>query len=274
MGDILKILDEKQIGDGIYNNEAHLEIQEMIHFHYKDLRLFFNKDNFLKVCDLFEQAKKKYLEIGTPEFTEDMISLSNIEFSSKNVGNRLGIEVQKDGTVHIHYNDLRLHLNMGDLLVWFNVFENAANNLPQSLVQEVTINKCWCHEVVDDYVKYLKESCSDNDEESVNSIKIKKIKLETKVQWGDYFKRNLGFIEPKKELIPKDLDLLYLTSVFQSIKKYGYAQGPYLNKYLVVYKNVNGRPYILNAHRLAALITLGYEKIKVYMVDKETNWVG
>jgi len=60
MGNIQKILAERNTGGGFYEDKVRLEIEECIHLHYRDLRLTLNGKDFLTMCKIFKEAEKKY----------------------------------------------------------------------------------------------------------------------------------------------------------------------------------------------------------------------
>jgi hypothetical protein len=273
MGKIKAILKEKEIGHGFYDRSARLEIEECIHFHFNDLRLFLDKNTFLRLCTLFDEAKMKFFQLGAPESTDKMHLLSNTELKKSKIGNRLAVEIQEDGRVHIHYNQLRMHLTLGDLFVFFEVFELASKNIPKDFVKELVFDECDYHEVVNEHLETLK-AYTDGGGNGGISVNPDQLKLDiNKLQsdCGDLSRRNFGLPPEFPKDYSKALDKLYLCALYEYIKKYGYAKGPFKGKYLVAY-DLSEKPYILNSHRLAVLKFLGYKSAKCFLVEKESNW--
>lgn len=272
MGKIKAILKEKEIGPGFYDDSARLEIEECIHFHFNDLRLFLDKNTFLRLCSLFDEAKTKFFALGAPESTDKMHLLANTKLKESKIGNRLAVEIQEDGRVHIHYNQLRIHLTLGDLFVFFEVFEWASKNIPEDFVKELVFDECDYHEVVDEHIRTLKIYAEGgNGGITVSPDHLKRDINRTQSDCGDLSKRNFGLPPLFPKAYPRALDKLYLCALYEYLKKYGYAAGPFEGKYMVAYDSP-GKPYILNAHRLTVLKFLGYKSAKCFLVEKESNW--
>ncbi len=268
MGKINKILKELQCGPGIYDRTARLELEENIHFHLDDLRFFLNKEDFLLLCDMFREAKERYIHLGQPESTKEMHLLSDIVLGEGDVKNRVGIEIQMDSRSHFHYNSLRVHLPLGDLMLWFEVFEQASKNIPDSFVKELTFISCDFHETVYEHLNII-EKYKNGDGFNPEELRVSMNNIESNC--GDIFTRNFGLPPDFPKKFPKAVDHKYLMALYENIKKYGYAEGPYYRKYMVAY-DLKSKPYILNSHRLAVLMALGYKKALFYVVEKESNW--
>lgn len=270
MGHIIKMLQERKTGS-IYNNEAWLEIEECIHFHWRDLRIILSKEDFLGLSKMFRDAEEQYRKLGCPEKMDKMTHLANAKFTGGLARGRLGIEYQKDDTVHVHYHDLRIHFKIADFLIWADVFQEAFYNLPDILIREIEIGQCVYHPVVKEYLKILEEYDMGKHSFTLENpaiIKSKIIDCWSKV--GDYKVRNLGFPQEYPGDVPKELDRQYLIAIYESMKK-GYAKEKYKRCYVVAYK-LRDKIYLTGAHRVASLIHLGYTKIKVYLVEPESNW--
>lgn len=285
MGHINKILKERKIGKGFYDDSIRIELQEAFHIHYKDLRLLFrNPETFEALNKAVTQAYRKWTEMGKPFELKDMALLSDVVLPDSGVGNRLAVELQKDGRVHIHYNDLRVHITTGDLLNWMEVFEQSQWNLINSGISiDIDLNDCDYHDIVDVHLETLNKYNS-NEGLNINDVTYKKenIGLNFKTiknvinnymsSFGSYITRNFG--------LPKDFDAhnnekadkLYLCSLYEVIKEYGYGNENPLTfgKLISAYKKDDGKLYVMNSHRLAVLKYLGYEKVKGYLVEKES----
>jgi hypothetical protein len=273
MGKIQRILKEREIGPGFYDRSARLELEECIHFHFNDLRLFLDKDEFLRLCELFDIAKQKYFALGAPESTDKMHLLANTVLKESSIKNRLAVEIQEDGRVHIHYNQLRMHLTLGDLFLFFEVFEWASKNIPKEYIQELMFDECDCHEVVNEHLETLKAYAEGGGNGGItvhpDDLKVDINKLQS--DCGNLSERNFGLPADFPKPYSKTLDKLYLCALYEFIKRYGYARGPLKGKYMVAY-NLPKKPYILNSHRLAVLKFLGYESARCFRIEKESNW--
>lgn len=268
MGHIKKILNERPISKGVYNDEARLELHECIHFHFRDLRLFFDRDTFIEVSNMFAKARRKYDEMGQPDTLENMAALDTCQLNPSFIGTRLAIELQKNNLVHIHYNDLRIHVNLGDLMAWFEVFEHAYPNIPAEFIQELDLNAHKYHQVVDDHVEFLISHAAgefrvQTPTDVKNRIFIDKFSL------GDYFQRNFGLPKDWPNPTPQVLDYAYLVALDNAIMTNGYAPD---GKYMIAFKLKDGSIQFVNSHRLAVLKALGYKKAKCFVVDAPNDW--
>jgi hypothetical protein len=72
--------------------------------------------------------------------------------------------------------------------------------------------------------------------------------------------------------IPEDLNTRYPYAVYESIKEWGYAKGPFHDDLMPAYQYPNGNVYLKGAHRTAALLVLGYTEIDVLLVAPPAGW--
>lgn len=273
MGHITKILAERETGGGIYDDTARLEIEESIHFHFRDLRLILNKRDFLTLCSTFREAEKKYQQIGQPETTEKMVSLADAPLTPGLSHNRVGLEHQIDQTVHVHYKDLRMHLSTADFLYIASLFAHSAVNLPPSYTKIVSLSNCSYHEVVNKHVAtlraYKEGSYPKVSAEEEQHLREQIIAARSNV--GDFSQRTLGFPDEYPGPVSEYLDNRYLFALYESIRKYGYAGAGYSGQYIVAYQ-LDQETYLTGAHRTAVLLSLEYTDILVYLVKPETGW--
>lgn len=280
MGEIRKILYERECGDGFYDKSARIEIAECVHFHYNDMRLFMNKEVFLKVSDMFAKARKKYDQLGQPDNLEQMVLLDDCVLPENIAKHRIAIEIQKDANVHIHYNDLRIHINLGDLMVWFETFEQANANMPYEYVHVLSFDEVLYHPVVEDHLRFLKAYFEEGKyselnqwAENENSVSIKNKMLERKYDVGNLMHRNFGLPKGWPHPVSKMWEQVYLIVLFQDIRKHGYAQGSLHKKYMTAYEYEDGSVQIINSHRLAVLMALGHTSAICYVVKPDSGWV-
>jgi hypothetical protein len=64
-----------------------------------------------------------------------------------------------------------------------------------------------------------------------------------------------------------DIDKTHLFTIFESIKKYRYGEGPYKYDYIRAERKDNGKIYLTGAHRVACLLKLGYDEVPVVVAN-------
>lgn len=279
MGNIKKILSETIIGNsGLYDDHARLEIQEAVHFHYRDGRYILNKNDFISLCELFNEAYKKYVEIGMPENTKDMVTLANKSLGNSIHSNRIGSELDITSTIHIHYRDLRIHLTKPDYHALFqHIFTgNILLNLTQFEYVNLTDKKIRLHPVVNQYIndlkKYDNNEYEKEDADSVIYYSMIVRECEMMSEPNKKIERGNGFPLNYPKQIPKDIDRKYLFSIYESMKKYGYAEGPFFGQYIIIYKEKPDTLYVKDSHRVACLLHLELTKIRVLVTEPESGW--
>jgi len=262
MGDIKSIYCEREIGKGFYSSTARLEINESVHLHLHDMRFVWNKETFLKMIELFKEAEVKFYELGCPNTTEKMHLLSGVDLPKQLSHNRIAIEEQKDGRVHIHFKDLRIHLGMGDLYVFCETFENAWLSMCMDHSKTVDIKDLKYHPVVDEYIDWLKEY----KDTSENWRWLKRTIAVFKSAVGDYSKRNLGFPEGFPVPIDPKVQRRYLYALYKDIIEKD-IQSP-----IVCYRLKDDSLQVINSHRFAIEKFSGMSSIKVVILEAESNW--
>jgi len=125
MGKIEKILVKNNLPNrDLHNSRVFVDVAENIHFHYREHRIVFSKDEFLSFAKAITdgaEGLKKLVEKGYKEMNNvDTIIVGGSQSKflpvkeptkSKYFDNRIQIEKQKDGQcdiIHIHYRDYRL----------------------------------------------------------------------------------------------------------------------------------------------------------------------
>ncbi len=277
MGNIKEILSETVIGKrGIYNDHARLEIEENIHLHYRDGRYIFKKEDFLILSKLFSDAYQKYQEIGLPETTKENVQLANYGIGQSIHNNRFGCELNHDNTVHTHYRDLRLHLNRPDFHILSDYFHiaNLMLNVCQGELVNLTDQKIRLHPVVYLHIGRLKEY-NNNKYAKENPDDIIKYMLSIKrceSHPDSTIKRDNGLPENYPGKVPEELDKKYLFCIYECIKKYGYAEGPFYGQYINIYKESEYTWYIKDSHRVACLLYLNIINVKALITEPESGW--
>jgi len=279
LGDIKHILYERECGAGCYDKSARLELEECIHYHHNDMRLFMSKDIFLKVSDMFIEARKKYDEIGQPESLDKMVLLSDCVLPENVAKGRIAIEIQRDNRVHIHYNELRVHLELSDLMVWFETFDHGGGNIPYEYTRVLDLDKVKYHPVVDEHVQFLDEYFNQDMHMEMNnwlddysSVHLKNMILERRFDVGDLKTRNFGLPEDFPSLVGQLWDRVYLITLCNEMKKQGYAMGALQKKYMVAYEYEDGTVQVINSHRLSVLKFLKYTNAMCYVVKPDSGW--
>ena len=284
MGKIKEILSESIIGNkGLYNDHARLEINENIHFHYRDGRYVFTKDDFITLHDIFNEAYKKYESIEMPESTKNMIGLSEKPLKDNGFhSNRLGCELNEDNTIHLHYRDLRLHFTIPDFRNFVETLFNAYLTLNVITSNNINLKdkNIRFHPVVYEHIKELKKYDNneypkeDADDVIKYMITIKMIESHPINSKNNTIERKNGFPDKYPQQIPKTLDRKYLFSLYESIKKYGYASGLFNGQYITVYKEKDNHLYVKDSHRAACLLHLGYTNIKAVITEPQSGWIS
>ncbi len=271
MGDIAKMLAERKVGSE--DNTTRLEIEEAIHFHYRDYRILLNKSDFLTLCDMFQSAKKELERLGSPDSTPHMHGLGEANLTQGFATDRLGIEMQRDDTVHIHFRDLRIHIKLADFAYWAQSMWEARRGIPRTYLKRVKIKECVFHPVVYKYIDTLKRVYK-TAKQARDELSVRSELHSFRSNVGDFHTRNMGF---PKEYGTKDspsLDEELLVAITKSIEKFGYAQPntPYEDLNMFAFKLEDGRVFLKGAHRVAALMFLGYDEIDVFLVKPESGW--
>lgn len=287
MGHNINMLEERNAEKGMdENHTARFEIEECVHFHTDDFRFVFTTQEALKIAQMFTEGKKILEDLGSPEYLEHMVQLGGVFLDGKCMHNdRLAAEVTRDGSIHVHLKNLRIHMTPMDFYEFADGMRNALMSLGQHLETEIdiTADNVIIPSIAYNYLDMLKEYYSPGYQgpevpaEKVSELRYK-MKWHKRHPQGDGTKeedlqRKSGYLpKPFPGVIPDSLNEDYLYSMCESIKKWGYASGPFYGDYMPVYKYPNGKIYLKGAHRTAALLHLGITNIKVLMTDAPTGW--
>jgi len=285
MGHNIAILCEKPAERGLdENHTARLEIEECIHFHQDDFRLVWTTEEFLALSDDFFSAAKKLRDIGAPPTTEHMLQLSGRMFDHKCMHHdRIAAELTKDGTIHMHFKNLRLHMTKMDFYEFADGMREALLSLDKimSTTVDITSDSVLKPGVCSEYLEMLDKYCAGEfpkeDYTSMAGLRDLKDWYERHPK-GDNtteadLKREDGMLpSPWCGTPPIDVSRRYLFSLYESVKQWGYAGGPFNGDLMPVYKYENGSTYLKGAHRTAVLLKLGYTDVEVALADKPTGW--
>ena len=156
MGAIKKVLSEKELPEReLHNSRLFVDLSENVHIHHREIRLMFGVEEFFEFTDILrESAKevKKYLK-KHPEYKEQEVfdgllvaggvkrqttplKMSPKPHESKYFPNRLQIELQEESvidSIHIHYRDYRLVMNIETFREMATSMKEALENLEDYL---------------------------------------------------------------------------------------------------------------------------------------------
>jgi hypothetical protein len=158
MGAIKKVLSERNLPEReLHNSRLFVDLSENVHIHHRELRLMFGVEEFFEFTDIVrESAKevKRYLK-KHPEYKEQEVfdgllvaggikrQTSPLQHSpkphqSKYFPDRLQIELQEEqviDSIHIHYRDYRLAMNIETFRELAQGMKEALDNL-ETYLQE------------------------------------------------------------------------------------------------------------------------------------------
>lgn len=156
MGEIKKILDNRELPEReLHNSRLFIDLSENVHIHHREIRLMFGVDEFFEFTDIVKDSAKevkKYLK-KHPEYQEQKIfdgilvagglkrQTSPLQKSpkpheSKYFPNRLQIELQEEkviDSIHVHYRDYRLVMNIETFREFAEGMKKALDNLDNFL---------------------------------------------------------------------------------------------------------------------------------------------
>lgn len=111
MGQIKKIIKTAVVPEPLFNTRLVVELCENVHVHYRNIRLEFDKNEFLILLDAFKQINADdvtQFKFGSDKY-KNLVQKTlppTTEFNA-----RLQIEEQVEGHYHIHYRNLRIECN-------------------------------------------------------------------------------------------------------------------------------------------------------------------
>jgi hypothetical protein len=152
MGEIKKVLDKRELPDReLHNSRLFIDLSENVHIHHREIRLMFGVDEFFEFTDILRDSAKevkRYLK-KHPEYKEQEIfdgilvaggvkrQTSPLQNSpkpneSKYFPNRLQIELQEEkviDSIHVHYRDYRMVMNIDTFKEFAGGMKSALDNL-------------------------------------------------------------------------------------------------------------------------------------------------
>lgn len=284
MGFNVKMLAEKQAAPGLHHGHAlNIEIEECIHFHLEDFRFVWTTQELLKIADAFADAKKFVIDLGTPEYTDRHYTTGSVTFDGPRMHNdRWAVEMTRDGTIHIHNKSLRTHMTQADFYEYATMMGRALLSLNTALKTTINITDTNIRfpSPVSNYIPML-ERYDQGLEEKQKAEDVSRLRDE--VKWyithpkgkettDADLQRPSGMLPSKfPGIVPEELNTRYLFSLYESIKKWGYATGPFYNDLMPAYKYKDGSIYLKGAHRSAVLKHLGYTSVDVILTAPPTT---
>jgi len=154
MGHIKKVLAMGMLPRrSVTPNMMWTDLCENVHFHYRNIRFDFSEVEFARLRAAInhlgmavEYCSNEYgYSEGDPNFLVQQKFEEAIIADSDYYPDRVTIEHQKDGTVHFHYRDLRLHWSEREFEIIAELFcqaqediDTGANKFPHADVTEKT----------------------------------------------------------------------------------------------------------------------------------------
>ena len=276
MGDTARLLSEPAIEPALYSDwPLTIELRENIHLHYRNWRPVVNKEQFLAITDAFAWARKAFDELGQPERADQGPGLADVKLPPPLHQNRAAVELCTDGTIHFHFDDMRLHIDKRTFVRLGLIFKESLQEYCKHNSITVKLSEVDSAGVVQDlYLSWLDEyvSSQDSKEDPDNFPDMflehkRLLRPEDEQRYSDGWLKNPDGSEFRTRSVPTGFDKKYLFTLFESIKKYGYGTGPYKYDYIRATPDDTGKIYLTGAHRSACLIKLGYEEIPVIITN-------
>jgi len=261
MGHNIKILAEDDVPMTLHSRSLCLELRENIHDHFSDIRPVWTKKEFLTLSDHWIAARKKYDELGQPEPGEESITLDARVMSGDCLHkDRVALELTKGGSpkgddmVHFHYDNLRIHMTQNNFLQVAQIFKEALECV------------CWGTVIDKEYLPMLQEYEGGTNPDAFKDLFLESrqlIRPEDEQRHSDGWLKRPDGSEFRSQGVSREFDRKYLYAVLESIKKYGYGKGPYKNDYVRAQRTDEGKLFLTGSHRIACLLHLGYNEIRV-----------
>ncbi len=276
MGDIDRLLSERAIEPALYSDwPLTIELRENIHLHCRNWRPVVDKEQFLAITDAFAEARKKFDELGQPERDEHGPGLADVKLSAPLHQNRAALELCTDGTIHFHFDDMRLHIDKRIFVRVGLVFREGLQEYSKHNSTTIRLSEAEVAGVVHDlYLSWLDEyiASQENKEDPDNFPDMflenkRLLRPEDEQRYSDGWLKRPDGTEFRSRSVSTEFDKKYLFTLFESIKKYGYGKGPYEYDYIRATRDDSGKIYLTGAHRSACLMKLGYEDIPVIITN-------
>lgn len=156
MGAIKKVLSNKELPEReLHNSRLFVDLSENVHIHHREIRLMFGVEEFFEFTDIIKDSAgevKKYLKkhpgYKEQEVFDGLLVAGGVKrqttplqkspepHRSKYFPNRLQIELQEEkviDSVHIHYRDYRMVMNIETFREFAGGMKEALDNLEEYL---------------------------------------------------------------------------------------------------------------------------------------------
>jgi len=279
MGTNIRMLSEC-VWDSPYEvTPVRLELEECVHFHTDNMRLVWTTDEFAEFARIFEQAKERMDELGWPEKSGHMQRLAGELLQTRSMQhNRWAIEFTRGNWIHIHLGNNRILLSLSDFISLSNMFREASVEFYKEVKTTINLNSdniIYPDYVVNTYLPMIQEY--EELGEKINPAEIGRLKYE--VDQCIRHRKDISFENIQRKMdepfefkygrIPDGLDREYLCAIYESIKEWGYADGPFYGELIHAIQRNDGKISIRNAHRVAALLALGYSEVDVFLTGEK-----
>lgn len=258
MGAIKHMLSYRRTLHGSGYDHFIMEAAENVHLHWRDTRINLYPEEIEPFYRSVKAAYERIKELGFPSYNDKNVSLFAPPMKCKEPGifyNIASIEEQEVGGIHIHWRDTRLHMDKAHFIEFAYMFRDALSEFMRHNKKTIKIDDLEKPEgVSQEYYKMLED------------YEAGKYKDKYEAKDCHYFCLKRGRDREKMDHIDPDVDRSLLFTLYESIKKYGYAKGPYINEYATVWKRPDGKLYFSGAHRWAVLKKLGYKEIDVCII--------
>lgn len=256
MGAIKHMLSRREtISESSYKHFV-MEAAENVHFHWRDTRINLYPSEVEPFYEYIKGAYEKMKELGFPSQDDRNINLGQ-PMQCKVPGifqHIVSIEEQVVGGVHLHFRDTRIHIDQAHFVEIAYMFKEALAVFMEVHKQEINLNDVnYPNGVTEEYMELLKEYIDGKHEKRNPEHCI-------------YYCMMRDMEETRNNKYSKETDLNLLFSLYESIKEYGYAGGPFLGELATVWIEDGKKPYFTNAHRYAVLKILGYDVVSVCLI--------
>ena len=139
MGNIKKVLGASVDPGRLCAKRLAVDFAENIHLHHRDVRLEMSKDEWVNLLGITEDADDVYGKLYRDEiFTDhkqcrrDTTPTSTYGGGETDNPDRIQVELQENGTVHLHYHDFRIEMTTEKFLRFGQLIKQSCQQLLES----------------------------------------------------------------------------------------------------------------------------------------------
>lgn len=149
MGQTIRNLSEKKVKkECVFNNRFVTEICELVHTHYRNLRIIQSIEDWVEFAEGVRDALERWKKLGEPECgnkhielcrklvavksPEDSVKINlNHNLYAKNEGKIFaeGANIDDKSYIHFKVRDLRIEMTKEEFKVWSEAFKEAEEKL-------------------------------------------------------------------------------------------------------------------------------------------------